>query len=167
MELDQPCTQAEFAHLVGITQPAVSELLTKGVLGKGQQARTWLLAYTAQLREAAAGRGADGELAANRAAESATRNEMLQIKLKKMRAEYVDVAVIDQVIAHVGTQIASKLEPLPARIKMLCPQLTAEDLKGIEAAITDARNMAATASIETLALVNADDDVDESTSVPT
>jgi phage terminase Nu1 subunit (DNA packaging protein) len=162
VDLDQPCTQVDFAHLVGITQPAVSELLTKGILGKGQQARTWLLAYTAQLREQAAGRGADGELAANRAAESRTRNEMLQIKLKRMRGEYADVSVIDQVIAHVGTTIASKLEPLPARIKMLCPQLTADDLKGIEATITDARNMAAAASIATLDLVNADDDIDES-----
>lgn len=161
MDLDQPCSQADFAQLVGISQPAVSELQAKGVLGKGQRARTWLLAYTAQLREQAAGRGADGELAANRAAESATRNAMLQIKLKKMRGEYAEVAVIEQVLAHVGTQIASKLEPLPARIKMLCPQLTADDLKGIEATVTEARNLAAAASLATLELANADDDVDE------
>lgn len=161
MNLDAPCTQAEFAQLVGVSQPAVSELLTKGVLGKGQMARTWLLAYTAHLREGAAGRGADGELAANRAAESATRNEMLQIKLKRMRGEYAEVALIEQVLAHVGTQIASKLEPLPARIKMLCSQLTAEDLKEIEGVITAARNLAAASSLATLQDANKDDDADE------
>lgn len=161
MDLDKPSTQADFGHLVGISQPAVAELMAKGVLGKGQLARTWLLAYTSHLREAAAGRGADGELAANRAAESATRNELLQIKLKRARGEYADVSLIEQVIAYVGTQIASKLEPLPARIKMLCPALTADDLKGIENAITDARNIAAAASLATLEEANKDDDLDE------
>lgn len=160
MDLDQPCLQVDFANLVGISQPAVSELLTKGILKAGQPTRIWLLAYTRQLREQAAGRGADGELAANRAAESGTRNEMLQIKLKKMRGEYAPVIAIEQVLAHIGTQIASKLEPLPARIKMLCPQLNPDDLKSVEGAITEARNLAASASLATLEDANKDDDID-------
>jgi terminase small subunit / prophage DNA-packing protein len=158
VDLDQPCLQADFAALVGISQPAVSELLTRGILKPRQAGRVWLLAYTQQLREQAAGRGADGELAINRAAESATRNELLQIKLKKARGDFTDVALIEQVLAHVGTQIASKLEPLPARIKMLCPQLTSEDLKGIEASITDARNLAAKAGLALLADVDVDEE---------
>jgi phage terminase Nu1 subunit (DNA packaging protein) len=158
VDLDQPCTQKDFALLVGVTQPAVSDLLTRGILKAKEPARTWLQAYTKHLREAAAGRGADGELAQNRAAESATRNEMLQIKLKKMRGEYGDVSVISQVLAYLGASIASKLEPLPARIKMLCPQLTAEDLKEIEGTITELRNRAASASIDMLKEANKDDD---------
>jgi terminase small subunit / prophage DNA-packing protein len=161
MDLAKPCTQKEFADLVGIGQPVVSELLTRGVLKGKEPARIWLLAYTAHLREQAAGRGGDGALAANRAAESATRNELLQIKLKRARGEYADVAVIEQVLAYIGTQVASKLEPLPARIKMLCPQLTADDLKGVESAITDARNLAASASMATLVQADAEDDIDE------
>lgn len=86
MDLDQPCTQKVFADLVGVGQPVVSELLTRGVLKARDSMRIWLIAYTAHLREQAAGRGGDGALAANRAAESATRNELLQIKLKR-RAE--------------------------------------------------------------------------------
>lgn len=163
MNLDLPCLQADFAALVGISQPAVSDLLKRGVLVADQPVSAWLLAYTHQLREQAAGRGADGELAANRAAESATRNALLQIKLKKARGEYAEVALIEQVIAHVGTQIASQLEPLPARIKMLCPQLTPEDLKGIEAAITSARNLAASASLAMLAEPDEDAALDEFT----
>ncbi|MES2346370.1 MAG: hypothetical protein V4641_02250 [Pseudomonadota bacterium] len=160
MDLDAPCLQVDFAKLVGISQPAVSELLTRGTIKANQPARVWLLAYTAQLREQAAGRGADGELAANRAAESATRNEMLQIKLKKMRGEYAGVDVISQVLAHIGTLVASKLEPLPARIKMVCPQLTPDQLKAIETVITEARNVAASASLATLEDANKDDDMD-------
>jgi terminase small subunit / prophage DNA-packing protein len=150
MDLAAPCTQKEFADLVGIGQPVVSELLTRGVIKAKDPLRIWLLAYTAHLREQAAGRGGDGALAANRAAESATRNELLQIKLKTARKEYAPVDALQQVLAYIGTRVASKLEPLPARIKMLCPQLTSEDMKGIEGAITDARNIAASASLELL-----------------
>lgn len=150
IDLLQPCTQAAFARLVGISQPAVSELLTKGVISKGQSAQTWLHAYTAHLREQAAGRGADGELAANRAAESKTRNSLLEIKLKRARGEYAEVALIEQVLASIGAQVASSLEPLTGRIKQVHPELSNEALKRIEEAITDARNKAADAGLAAL-----------------
>ncbi|WP_372826525.1 hypothetical protein [Polaromonas sp.] len=152
----------DFAALVGISQPAVSDLLTRGILKGSQPLGVWLKAYTHQLREQAAGRGADGELAINRAAESKTRNALLEIKLKKAQGDYTEVALIEQVLSHIGRQIASQLEPLPARIKMLCPQLTAEDLQGIDAAITEARNLAARAALSILAEVDPDaDDLDD------
>lgn len=158
MNLDQPCLQSEFADLVGISQPAVSELLSRGILKSKQPARIWLLAYTNNLREQAAGRGADGELAINRAALAKTQNDRLQIKLKRETGQFTEVALIEQVLAFVGTQIASKFEPLPALIKMLCPDLTPDDLKGIENVITDARNLAARASLSMLAEVDPDSD---------
>lgn len=156
VNLEQPCTQKEFADLVGISQPAVSDLLTRGVLVARQSVSVWLKAYTAHLREQAAGRGGDGQLAANRAAESATRNELLQIKLKAARGDYAPVSAIERVLAAIGAVVVSKLEPLPARIKMLAPQLTAEDLKEIEAEITQARNAAADAGLALLAIEEAD-----------
>lgn len=161
LDLSKPCTQVQFAQLVGVRQPVVSELLTKGVLGKGQTAQTWLHAYTSHLREQAAGRGADGELAANRAAESATRNGLLQIKLKRARGEYAPVAAIEQVLATVGAQIASILEPLPARIRTMHPELSNETLKEIEQKITDARNKAAGAGLGVLDAPDPTGDIDE------
>lgn len=160
MDLTQPCTQEEFAKLVGISQPAVSDLQARGLLGRGQTAQTWLHAYTAQLREQAAGRGADGELAMRRAQESATRNELLQIKLKKARGEYAEVALVELVLASIGKRMSSLLEPLPSRIKMLVPALTAEDLKQIDAVITEARNIAASASL-TVLTEDRDPDLDD------
>jgi hypothetical protein len=65
--LQQPMTQEQFGDLVGISQQAVSELLGRAILQGGQPAATWLRAYTKHLREQAAGRGADGELARERA----------------------------------------------------------------------------------------------------
>lgn len=159
-DLGKPCTQEQFARLVGVSQPVVSELLTRGVLGKGQAAQTWLHAYTAHLREQAAGRGADGELAANRAAESATRNSLLQVKLARARKEYAPVAAIEQVLASIGAQIASKLEPLTGRIRILHPEISGETLKTIEQAVTEARNLAADASLAMLD-VDPTGDIDE------
>ncbi|WP_157598306.1 MULTISPECIES: hypothetical protein [unclassified Rhizobacter] len=65
--LQHPMTQEQFGDLVGISQQAVSELLGRAILQAGQPAATWLRAYTKHLREQAAGRGADGELARERA----------------------------------------------------------------------------------------------------
>ena len=47
--LDSPCTQEEFAELVGITQPTVSKLVSRGILLEGQTARVWLHRYFTHL----------------------------------------------------------------------------------------------------------------------
>jgi phage terminase Nu1 subunit (DNA packaging protein) len=48
-------SQADFASLVGISQPAVSQLLSRGII-KGNSVREWVLDYCTHLREIAAGR---------------------------------------------------------------------------------------------------------------
>jgi phage terminase Nu1 subunit (DNA packaging protein) len=161
MDLDQPCLQSEFADLVGISQPAVSDLLTRGVLVAKQTARVWLKAYTSQLREQAAGRGGDGMLAVNRAAESATRNELLQIKLKARKGEYAPTDAVERVLALIGSRIASRLEGITPRIKVLCPELPADVLQQVEAAVTDARNAAAAAGLAVLEFEDEDGDQDD------
>ena len=157
MELHNPCTQSEFGVLVGVSQQAVSDLLSRNVLDPGRPASGWLLAYTSHLREQAAGRGGDGELAANRAEESRVRRELLEIKLAERRKEVAPVALIEQVLAHIGAQIRSHLESLPGSLKMRCPQLSADDIKLIETEIFSACNLAATASMASLAQLDAED----------
>lgn len=150
MNLNDTCTQQEFGDLVGISQPAVSDLLARGVLHPGEKADIWLVDYCAHLREQAAGRGGDGVLASNRAEESRVRRELLEIKLAERRREVAPVAVIEQVLAHIGSQIRGVLEPLHVTLKMRCPQLTAEDIKIIETEISNACNLAASASLASL-----------------
>lgn len=163
--LDAPCTQEAFSRLVGISQPAVSDLLTRGILKPGQPAAEWLIRYTAHLREQAAGRGADGELAANRAATERTRKELLDIRLAERRKEVAPVDVIEQVLAHIGRQIRGTLEPLHVKLKMRCPQLGPEDLKLIEADVATACNLAASMSVACLADLESEDPAGDDTKV--
>lgn len=51
IDLAQPCTQQAFAELVGVTQPTVSGLVSRGVLLPGQSAQEWLHRYLTNLRE--------------------------------------------------------------------------------------------------------------------
>lgn len=156
-DLDQPCTQAQFGELIGVSQPAVSDMIAREVLTPGDSARRWLLAYCAHMREQAAGRGADGELAFQRSELARVSRERAEIKLALERRQYAPVAVIEQVLATVGRSIVGVLEPLHVNLHRQCPALTPEDLKLIQAEISRACDIAATAS---LAVLDAEDEAD-------
>lgn len=61
IDLNYQPTQTEFAALVGISQPAVSGLLARGIIREGGTIGQWGEAYCDQLREQAARRAADGD----------------------------------------------------------------------------------------------------------
>jgi len=150
LNFDATCTQADFGDFVGISQPAVSGLLERGVLEPGQTAGQWHTAYISHLREQAAGRGADGELAFQRSELARVSRERAEIKLALERKEYAPVALIEQVLATVGRSIAGVLEPLHATLHKLCPALTPEDLKLIQQEVSKACDLAVTASLASL-----------------
>lgn len=150
MNLDAPCTQAAFGELIGVGQPAVSDMVSRQVLRPGDTARQWLLAYCAHVREQAAGRGADGELAFQRSELARVSRERAEIKLAKERGEYAEVALIEQVLATVGRGIVGALEPLHVTLHRQCPALTPEDLKLIQTEVARACDLAASASLALL-----------------
>lgn len=148
--LDTTSTQAEFGAIVGIGQSAVSDLLARGVIQPGQTAGQWLIDYCAHLREQAAGRGADGELAYQRGELARVSRERAEIKLALERKEYAPVALLEQVLATVGRSIAGVLEPLHVNLHKLCPALTPEDLKLIQLEVSKACDIAVTTSLAVL-----------------
>ena len=150
MNLDTTCTQAQFGELVGISQQAVSDLLTREVIQPGAPAGAWLIDYCANLREQAAGRGADGELAFQRSELARVTRERAQIKLATERKEYAPVSVVEQLLATVGRTIAGSLEALPGTLHKRCPALTPEDLKIVQIEVSKACDLAAAASLATL-----------------
>ena len=148
--LDQTVTQAQFGDIVGVGQPAVSALLARGVIQPGQTAGQWLIDYCAHLREQAAGRGADGELAFQRSEFARVSRERAEIKLALERKEYAPVALIEQVLATVGRSIAGVLEPLHVNLHKLCPALTPEDIKTIQLEVSKACDIAVAVSLSVL-----------------
>lgn len=140
--LAQVVTQEEFGALVGVSQQAVSDMASRGVLPAGADAGTWLRAYTAHLREQAAGRDG-GELAKERAL--LAREQRVEVAMRNAikRKTYAPVHALEQVLAKVGRQVASILEGLPRQIRLRWPATTAEQLKLITDEITRARNLAA------------------------
>jgi phage terminase Nu1 subunit (DNA packaging protein) len=157
VSLDQPCTQAAFGELVGVSQPAVSDMVARGLLQPGQTAGQWLHAYCAHLREQAAGRGADGELAFQRSELARVNRERAEIKLALERRQYAPVAVIEQVLATVGRKIVGVLEPLHVNLHRQCPALTPEDLKIIQTEVSRACDVAASASLAILEVDEAEE----------
>lgn len=145
VDLDQPATQETFGALVGVTQQAVSDMVTQGVLPRGGKLSEWVAAYCARLREQAAGRAANGDLqlASERARLASEQADRIAMINAERRRELAPVAVLEVVLARVGRQIAGILEALPIQIKRHSTAITTEDLQIIEREIVRARNLAA------------------------
>lgn len=151
-ELSARVTQAEFAAMVGISQPAVSALISKGVLKPTDSAGAWLHDYCANLREQAAGRGsaiAGGlDLVQERARLAKEQADKVAMANAQLRRELAPISVIELVLANMARQVAGVLEALPVQIKRSAKNLTSEDLRLITEEIAKARNMAASLKLD-------------------
>ena len=136
LDIDSPCTQAQFAALVNISQPKVSQLLAEKIIKPGDSVGVWLIDYVGNLREQAAGRGADGELAYQRSEFARVSRERAEIKLAIERRDYAPVSLLTQVLAMVGRRLSSGLESLPAELNKLAPDLTPEAITHMERKIS-------------------------------
>ena len=140
-------TQADFGHLVGISQQSVSDLIQRGVLAPNQTAGQWLLAYCEHLREVATGRGADGELAFQRTELARVARERNEIQLAKDRKEFAAVSLLELVCAHIGQSIADHLERLPDEIQRTCAALEPDHMAVIRQAVGKAQHLAKAATL--------------------
>jgi terminase small subunit / prophage DNA-packing protein len=144
-------TQAEFGEIVGVSQPTVSELLSRGVIVAGQPAGEWLKAYCLHLREQAAGRAAENglDLAGERAQLARAQRERIEMQNAVTRRQLAPVTLMEDVLAHVGRQIAGLLEAIPVQLKRRS-SLTPDDLAYISSEIIKARNLAASIDLDDL-----------------
>jgi phage terminase Nu1 subunit (DNA packaging protein) len=153
--LSHPLTQEQFGELVGGSQQAISELLGRGILKTGQPASAWLRAYTKHLREQAAGRGADGELARERARLAREQADRVAMDNAVNRRELAPVAVLELVLAKMAGDVGSLLQGLVPRVRRRV-ELPTEALRIFEEEVSKARNRAAA-----LSLADAEDEPDE------
>lgn len=152
-------TQRQFGEVVGVSQQAVSDLVTRGVLTDGATAGEWLIAYCGHLREMAAGRAAAGDLdlATERARLAKEQADKIAMQNAVARRELTPTVVLEQVLAGAAAKIAGILEAIPGMIRRRVPQLTAVDIDLIAAEVAKARNTVAAMS---LADLDADDAAD-------
>lgn len=165
--MNREVSQAEFAALVGVSEARVSQLLDEGTLVRDQTAHQWLVAYVERLRDQAAGRDPNGELAAART--DLARQQALGQRLKNAttQGEFASIGLLADILGTASAALGERLEALPPRIKIACPELSDGARAILESTIATARNewLRATndlveAKLAVLAADDADEDID-------
>lgn len=153
-DLSTVFTQAEFGALVGISQRAVSELLSRSVIAEGDSGGAWLLSYCDHLRSVAAGRAAAGDL--DLAAERARLARAQAIRVETANAVHArslaPAYLIEEVLSKAGAKVAGILEAIPGQVRRRLPTLPASEIEAIQMEIAKARNIAAAVSLDDLDL---------------
>lgn len=149
-DLSANVTQKRFGELIGVSQQAVGDLLSRGVIADGAAVGDWLIDYCRHLREQAAGRAAAGDLdlAAERAALAKAQREKIEMQNAVTRNELAPVILLEQVLAGAASKIAGILDAIPGMIRRRVPQLNADDILLIAGEVAKARNTIAGLSIK-------------------
>ena len=141
IELAAQPKQAEFASLMGVTQPAISAMMADRRL---PQNGTWLeliRAYVGQLRKTAAGRGEEvSELARQKTLLIKAQTEAQDLKNSVARGEYAPIGILADVLALASSAIVDRLDQLEGQLRKACPDLPEEARMVILRVIADARN---------------------------
>lgn len=164
IDLDAPCTQAEVAAIVGVTQQNISTLMAEGKLPPTGSIGDIVQAYCYRLREQAAGRlGAEVgglDLSQERAALARTMREGHELKNAVTRGTYAPVTLLTEVLATASQSVGERFEQLPGQLKKACPELPDAAREQIMVTIAGARNewVRATGELITRRLVTEDGD---------
>lgn len=160
IDLSKSMAQTKFGALIGVTQSAVSQMLSEGSLPAGASAGEWLLAYCDRLREVASGRmsesGDDG-LTAERTRLTKEQADAQQMKNAVTRGELAPVIILEDVLATTAAKAAAVFDAIPGKVRRRLPDLPAAALHLITEEVTKARNIVAAMELP----VPTDPDADE------
>lgn len=142
--LDQQVSQAEFAAMIGVSEARASQLVSEGVIVRGDTAHEWLVAYCERLRDQAAGRlgeGAGGlDLVQERAALAREQRIGQAIKNGVARKEYGPVGLLADVLGTAASAVVDRFDHLEGVLAKSCPDLAEEAKTAVLTVIADARN---------------------------
>lgn len=142
--LDQPVSQAEFAAMIGVSEARASQLVSEGVIVRGDTAQEWLVAYCERLRDQAAGRlgeGAGGlDLVQERAALAREQRIGQAIKNGVARKEFGPVGLLADVLGTASSAVVDRFDHLEGMLAKSCPDLSEEAKTAVLTVIADARN---------------------------
>jgi len=160
-------TQKVFGEIVGISQPAVSDLIKRDVLTDGDTLANWLIAYCANLREQAAGRaGADGslDLVSERARLAKEQADKVAFQNALTRNQLAPVDLLEEVLAKAAARINGIFDAIPGMIKRRVPSLSSDEIDLISGEIAKGRNIVAAMSLSDVNETTISDDVVDSDS---
>lgn len=142
--LDQPISQAEFAQLIGVSEARVSQLVSEGVIARGDTALAWLLGYCERLRDQAAGRsGAEAgglDLVQERAALAREQRIGQAIKNRVARQEFAPVGLLSDVLARASSALVDQLDQFEGLLRKSAPDVPDEAKVVVLQMLAKARN---------------------------
>ena len=141
--LDQAVSQSEFAQMIGVSEARVSQLVSEGVITRGDTAAGWLVAYCERLRDQAAGRMGETyglDLVQERAALAREQREGQAIKNAVARREYAPIGLLSDVLGMASSAVVDRFDQLEGAMRKACPDLPDEAKTTVQQVIAAARN---------------------------
>lgn len=141
--LDQTVSQSEFAQMIGVSEARVSQLVSEGVITRGDTAAGWLVAYCERLRDQAAGRMGETyglDLVQERAALAREQREGQAIKNAVARKEFAPVGLLADVLGMAASAVVDRFDQLEGALRKACPDLPDDAKTTVQSVIAAARN---------------------------
>lgn len=141
--LDQVISQAEFAQIIGVSEARVSQMVSEGLIARGDTAAGWVVAYCERLRDQAAGRLGETyglDLVQERAALAREMREGQAIKNAIARREYAHVGLLADVLGQAASAVVDRFDQLEGTLRKACPDLPDEAKTAVLQVIASARN---------------------------
>lgn len=162
IDLSMHGTQADLAYLVGVTQPAISQMMSAGKIPSDGTLGELLRAYGNHLRRQAALRLGDGQLdiVQERAALAKSQREGYDIKNAALRREYAPVPLLAGVLRTVSEDIAARFDELECALSTQLPDLPEAAAGVVRQVIASARAEWVRATSE-LRMVQAETEIDD------
>lgn len=172
VDLSASFSQTALAEMVGVTQPAISAMVTEGKLPAAGTLGEVLQAYCQRLRLQAAGRMGDEvgglDLVQERAALAREQREGQAIKNAVARKEFAPVGLLADVLGMAASAVVDRFDQLEGQLRKACPDLPDEARVTVQTVIAAARNewirsteRLVTDAIDAMLADQADDDAPE------
>ena len=144
IDLAAPATQSDVAMVVGVSQQAISAMVTEGKLQTAGTLGEVLQAYCQRLRLQAAGRMGDEvgglDLVQERAALAREQREGQAIKNAVARKEYAPVGLLADVLGMAASAVVDRFDQLEGALRKACPDLPDDAKTTVQSVIAAARN---------------------------
>ena len=144
IDLAAPATQSDVAMVVGVSQQAISALVTEGKLQGDGTLGEVLQAYCQRLRLQAAGRMGDEvgglDLVQERAALAREQREGQAIKNAVARKEFAPVGLLADVLGMAASAVVDRFDQLEGQLRKACPDLPDDAKTAVQSVIAAARN---------------------------